>query len=793
MVGTTTWATTPSQGQHHYLGDEPLDLQHGLGLGLPPAELDEQIQWVGPTALRQHGVPVLPPQRHHRPCVVARVLERGESVGGEDLGPLVAVVPRGVSALEDVAEGAHLAGAVHGGHGVEGLVQMVLELQQRLGLLPRPGVQLQIQVPQIQLVQQPRGVPRVPCPLPLRREVRRDGPPGAEVAQDLPLGPRVVEGEVLQELGGELDSIPLHIVTPGSHALGLRGQEVLEGVAELVEEGFDLLISHEHRVLRRWSPLVHDNTTQRLGLHARGVGPEGAEPGPRRLLPVAGPQIQVEIGDDRTVAGDGESADPSVPGAHAGVRELHHLHVKQALREVEEPGEDVVQGEVLAQGAVIHRVLLGHEPGGEDVHIPALQGVVEPQLARKSRQLHVLRVRPGLHHVLDLPQQPVHLRGLGHLRGEGLRGVVPEPQDLGVLLAQLVDAPGHREVVVLAPETAGQQRLQHDLPQLPAPGLGHHRREVPVAAGQHPRALVPRRVPPPHPVEPVRRPLGHHHRQPHDHGPVLHHQPPVVGGVQHVGVELGPEVGHLVTDVVEGGLLLPGEADAAELELLDLGIHDPLLGPGQVTSPRPQLLESPVQPLRLAEPLVELGNHRIRLVDGLAQGRGIRDALEVLRHHPRAAHGLCEALEGDDKLAPLRGGVGFEDLQLHVSSLHHKINRRDDVLRLHIRPLGQAGVGVAQKSRHGARVCLLDQGVPNQTCRCRRTVNRPRRAGRFPASQQLAHCHGRQRQQDLHAVIRGLVRTTKWGLCGLGGSEKPVLEALRPGLRGCPGQPSRCT
>src|SRR6185437_9878901 len=87
--------------------------QQGADLRAAAAELDESFQGIPAAAPREDGI-----EEALRGGVVedAPLLEGGEGVGGQDLGPLVAVVPGGVAAGEDVPEAVGEAVPLRCGH-----------------------------------------------------------------------------------------------------------------------------------------------------------------------------------------------------------------------------------------------------------------------------------------------------------------------------------------------------------------------------------------------------------------------------------------------------------------------------------------------------------------------------------------------------------------------------------------------------------------------------------------------------------------------------------------------------
>src|SRR5690606_38507258 len=84
-------------------GGDPRLLEQCVGLGRTPAERDERVERLAAAADAENA---LAKALGRRAIEHAGFLERGERVGCEDLGPLVAVIARRVAAAENVAESA---------------------------------------------------------------------------------------------------------------------------------------------------------------------------------------------------------------------------------------------------------------------------------------------------------------------------------------------------------------------------------------------------------------------------------------------------------------------------------------------------------------------------------------------------------------------------------------------------------------------------------------------------------------------------------------------------------------
>ena len=193
----------------------------------------------------EDGIAEPPAQAAHlavvlQPCF----LEGGEGVRAEHFRPLVAVVSRGVSAREDVGER------------TEEPVFFQRRQDQRLRVDPALNVQDRIRPLRIEMFVQ-LHVEQAEVHLPERVAALAEGP-GAEQAVDDFIGKRFVRlvmasqsfertpvvAPVFHELAGDLHRVPFHVGYARRHAVIYGGQHVLEGMAELVEQGLHLPERH---------------------------------------------------------------------------------------------------------------------------------------------------------------------------------------------------------------------------------------------------------------------------------------------------------------------------------------------------------------------------------------------------------------------------------------------------------------------------------------------------------------------------------------------------------------------
>src|SRR5205814_599931 len=85
----------------HLAREDAVLFEQGAHIGLPAAKLDEGSQWIAGAATAQYGV-----EEALRRAAIEHpaLLEGGEGIRRQHLGPLVAVVAGGITARENVPE-----------------------------------------------------------------------------------------------------------------------------------------------------------------------------------------------------------------------------------------------------------------------------------------------------------------------------------------------------------------------------------------------------------------------------------------------------------------------------------------------------------------------------------------------------------------------------------------------------------------------------------------------------------------------------------------------------------------
>ena len=159
-----------------------------------------------------------------------------------------------------------------------------------------------------------------------------------------------VPGPLLQHLAGRLDEVPLGGDAGEAGPLALAGEDVVDEVAELVEEGHDLVVLHQAPVE------VADE-------HALGELPAGdaldqVELGRVLELALARVQVEVDPPDAGAVEVDVVAGDLVVPGAGVLPRDGRPPEAEQPAGDVEEALADLLEREVGAHDLPVDVVLL---------------------------------------------------------------------------------------------------------------------------------------------------------------------------------------------------------------------------------------------------------------------------------------------------------------------------------------------------------------------------------------------------------------------------------------------------
>mmetsp|Transcript_14116 Transcript_14116/g.41426 ORF Transcript_14116/g.41426 Transcript_14116/m.41426 type:complete len:576 (-) Transcript_14116:454-2181(-) len=554
--------------------------QQRLGARVAAAEGAEDVRWGGASAEREHCVAEAAADFAHRLLVVeAGLLEGGESVGGEHLGPLVRVVARAVPAREDVAKRAEEAVVGQRRQDRVALGELVLELERRL---------LAARV--VRVVE--AHVERSKHELADHAHARLERPLLTELAEEIPRQrlarfivlrhARIVHGRriiapVLHELRRQLDGVPLDAGDAGRRRVRHLGQHVLQPVTRLVEERRDFVEGHERRLAVHRRRAVARQVRHRLAVEH--LGPADTDAHPRAAALVLWPRVRVEEEGREVLTArlveHLEEADIRVPHLRLAVG-ADNLDAVQPPAEPEQAVEDVVQRKVRPQLLLLEAKGVLREALRPEGDVPQRERrAVEAVCGCKLGQLLQLLLRGGeglgekhLCEVVDGLDRRRHLALDAHL------GVAAEAEDGRLLLLDLQNLPDERRVhLARAGHKGAVQRLAHRpvAQELHRRQVGRHVEPEPPRPALRRRALLPllRRARCGERERRRRQPV-HLRRLGEGEGEGL-------GRVEQVVGEGGGELGEPDAVGVEALLLLALQADAREAHRRQRALHDPLL------------------------------------------------------------------------------------------------------------------------------------------------------------------------------------------------------------------------
>mmetsp|Transcript_2868 Transcript_2868/g.9887 ORF Transcript_2868/g.9887 Transcript_2868/m.9887 type:complete len:279 (-) Transcript_2868:980-1816(-) len=270
---------------------------------------------------------------------------------------------------------------------------------------------------------------------------------------------------------------------------------MLQGVAELVEEGLHLPEGHQRGSIPDGRALVAHHVGHReadlRALWGQDLAPahDLVHPRAAALLLWPGVRIVVEVRLWLSVLGDLEEPDVLVPDWRHAVRGLH-LDAEELVHQVEEPLHHLREGEVGPEDLVVHVELGLTHPLSPKVHVPVLELIVKPVLLGEGLDLlHVLLGRVVARHP-ELLKKLVRLVQRCHLSGQRDVRVALVAQQIGLLLPELKNPGDDGGVVDLTLARPGQVSLVGLLPERAVLGVQHDgqvRRDV---QGEDPRPLL---------------------------------------------------------------------------------------------------------------------------------------------------------------------------------------------------------------------------------------------------------------------------------------------------------------
>ena len=131
------------------------------------------------------------------------------------------------------------------------------------------------------------------------------------VLQDIPF-----PAEVLHELTGELNRIPLNAADTGDVMLVNLGQHVVQAVAELMEQGNHIVMRQQRGTTILLRPKVTHHVSDRR-LQRASIGPAPARPNiihpGATAFAIPSRRVKVKMADDFAVFRDSEELDCRVP------------------------------------------------------------------------------------------------------------------------------------------------------------------------------------------------------------------------------------------------------------------------------------------------------------------------------------------------------------------------------------------------------------------------------------------------------------------------------------------------
>ena len=508
-----------------------------------------------------------------------------------------------------------------------------------------------------------------------------------------------VPAPVLHELARQLHRIPGHAVDARRASVLDLGQEVVQAMAEFVEQRGDLVMGQERRALAHRRGEVADQVGHRRlqrAVSGAALVAGAVHPGAATLVR-SRVEVEEEAPDVLAVLADFEQTHVRMPAIEAF--QLVDLDAVQALDDAEQPGQHLVDGEIGAQFFLVQAVALLAQLLGVVAEVPALQ-VVQTLLGGEGAQFGQVALGERLAAHRQVTQEIQHLLGgFGHLGCQRQLGEVAVAEQPSQLMAQFEDL-GHYRTVVELPGVralvrgAGAVGGVDLLAQGTVVGVGHHRVVAGEFQGDQPavEALGLRR-------------LGHLRLgRIGDAGQqafVGDVPGPGLSGVQQLVGKFAAELGKLHLDGAEALLLHRWKVDAGQAEVAQRMLEDGLLRHLETgrRGARGQRLVGLEQRAVLPEFGVvgrQLG--QAGLV-GRAQFRAVAHGVEVADWAPGAGEALVQLVQPDHQGLPVQalGRAAEQLLDRHAVVAEDGVDGRLDVLR--------ANLGV------GWQVEFLQQGI----------------------------------------------------------------------------------
>ena len=210
------------------------------------------------------------------------------------------------------------------------------------------------------------------------------------VPQHVPL-----PAEVLHELAGQFDRVPFDAADAGDAELVRPRQHVVQAVAELVEQGDDVVVRQQRRLAVDAVGEVADQVgDRRLQLAVVGAQPAGAHVVHPGAAALAGARrgVEVELADQLVLASRValDAVELARSGCQTGAWSRRMRHLEQRLDDLEQAGQHLGRGEVLLDLLLAEGVARFLELLADVGPVPGLR-VGEAELARRRRRAG----RPG--------------------------------------------------------------------------------------------------------------------------------------------------------------------------------------------------------------------------------------------------------------------------------------------------------------------------------------------------------------------------------------------------------------
>ena len=374
---------------------------------------------------------------------------------------------------------------------------------------------------------------------------------------------------VLKELAGQFDGIPGNTVDAGHTWIVDAGQHVMQAVAEFMEQGLDLVVGQQCRLVtdrrREVAGEVGDwclHVVIRAKTHGALV-----HPGPAAFLR-PGVKVEIELADKLATftVTDFIKQHIRVPGIHAVG--LFDGDIEEAADNIEHPLHDHLLGKVgleLLLADVVARLAQLFRIVG---HVPGLEPLDTMFITRPGLQLGklLLGLRPGT--PCEIIQKIEHLlRALGHLPGQRALGIIRKTKQYRCLVSQRQDLVHQHAVVVFAcirPLVRCARRVGavHLLAKLPVVGIGHDGVVGRELERQQPAIHLAL-------LGCLSRKIECRVRKPGELRRIRDLLRPCVGRVEHILAEFTRDGGEPLADLLVALLLCRRQVDAREMEITD--------------------------------------------------------------------------------------------------------------------------------------------------------------------------------------------------------------------------------